>query len=142
MIGSDLFERLTTNIIVPNAVRDEVRAGQARDASAARALRWAESRCRPDIAVPASVSHWDLGAGESQVIAHALADSLWAVLDDRAGRCAVAHELPVIGSLGVVLRAKRHGLLVAARPCVTKLIAAGMFVDAQLLTDALAGVNE
>lgn len=139
----DLFERLAATIIVPNAVRDEVRAGDGRDASAATALAWIEPRSTRDVIVPTGVEHWDLGAGESQVIAHGLAGSRWVVLDDRAARrCAVTHDLPVIGSLGVVLRAKKRGVLEVARPWVTKLIAAGMFVDAQLMTDALATVQE
>jgi predicted nucleic acid-binding protein len=84
-----------------------------------------------------------LGAGESQVIAHGLAGARWVVLDDRAARrCAVAHGLPVIGSLGVVLRAKRHGVVDEAKPWVTKLFAAGMFVETQLLANALASVQE
>lgn len=97
----------------------------------------------PDTAVPVRVEHWDLGPGESQVIAHGLAGSRWVVLDDRAARrCAVSHGLPVIGSLGVVLRSKQRGLLDEAQPWLTKLIEAGMFVDGKLLNLALDSVGE
>jgi len=139
----DLFERLAPRIIVPSAVFEEVRAGQAKDATAATALAWAADRRVPDADVPVSVEHWDLGAGESQVIAHGLAGSRWVVLDDLAARrCAVSHGLAVIGSLGVVLRSKQRGLLDEARPWVTKLIDAGMFVDSRLLKVALDKVGE
>lgn len=91
----DVFERLSTDVIVPKAVQDEVRAGEKRDASAATALAWAETRGAPDIVVPSTVEHWDLGAGESQVISHGLASSRWVVLDDRAARrCAEVHRCP------------------------------------------------
>ncbi len=42
-----------------------------------------------------SVEHWDVGPGESQVIAHGLAGLRWVVLDDLAARqCAMSHGLP------------------------------------------------
>ncbi|MDO8794473.1 MAG: DUF3368 domain-containing protein [Vicinamibacterales bacterium] len=50
--------------------------------------------------------------------------------------------MAVIGSLGVVLRSKQRGLLNEARPWVTKLIEAGMFVDGRLLGLALESVGE
>lgn len=139
----DLFERLTPRILVPRAVFEEVRAGQEHDPTAAVALAWAIERCVPDATLPASVEHWDLGAGESQVIAHGLAGSRWVVLDDRAARrCGAAHGLSVIGSLGVVLRSKRLGLLDEAKPWVAKLVQAGMFLDGRLLEAALESVGE
>lgn len=105
----DLVERLAPAILVPNAVIEEVRAGQDKDRTVAAALKWAAQYQTADVAVPASIEHWDLGSGESQVIAHSLGTSRWAVLDDRAARrCAVAHGIPVIGSLGVVLRSKKN----------------------------------
>jgi predicted nucleic acid-binding protein len=58
-----------------------------------------------DTAVVASIEHWDLGLGEAQVIAQCVDGSRWAVLDDRvARRCAAAHNVPVIGTLGCVRR--------------------------------------
>ena len=139
----DLFERLAPSIIVPRAVFEEVRAGREKDPTAAIALAWAAERCVPDATVPVGVEHWDLGSGESQVIAYGLAGSRWVVLDDLAARrCAAAHGLAVIGSLGVVLRSKQRGLLDEARPWVTKLIGVGMFMDSRLLDLALESVGE
>jgi predicted nucleic acid-binding protein len=139
----DLFEQLASKIIIPSAVFDEVRIGQEKDRTAAIALAWSAERRLPDLVVPAGVEHWDLGAGESQVIAHGLVGSCWVVLDDLAARrCASSHGLSVIGSLGVVLRSKQRGVIEKARPWVTKLIEAGMFTDARLLDQALGSVGE
>ena len=122
---------------------EEVRAGQEKDSTAAIALAWAAERSAPDRAVPVGVEHWDLGSGESQVIAHGLAGSRWVVLDDLAARrCAAAHGLAVIGSLGVVLRSKQRGLLDEAKPWVTRLIEAGIFIEGRLLDLALESVGE
>lgn len=114
-----------------------------KDATAITALRWVESRRVPDAIVPASVERWDLGSGESQVIAHGLAGARWAVLDDLAARrCATAHGMTVIGTLGIVLRSKQRGSIDRAKPWITKLIDAGMFVDRELLDRILAIAGE
>ena len=77
------------------------------------------------------------------MITHGLAGSRWVVLDDLAARrCAMSHGLAVIGSLGVVLRSKQTGLLDEARPWVTKLVEAGMFMDERLSDLALETVGE
>jgi predicted nucleic acid-binding protein len=139
----DLIERLAPTILVPHAVIEEVRAGQGKDPTAAAALRWAE-QCRvDDVTLVASIEHWDLGAGESQVIAHCVGTPRWAVLDDRAARrCAVTHGVPVIGSLGVVLRSRKKRNIDRARPLVERLIAAGMFLDDEFVDRVLVSVGE
>jgi predicted nucleic acid-binding protein len=139
----DLIERLAPAILIPNAVLEEVRAGQLKDRTAAIALEWAEHYRVADLSLAASIEHWDLGLGESQVIAHCVGASRWAVLDDRAARrCAVAHNVPVIGTLGVVLRSKRNRLTERVRPLVKELIAAGMFLDDEFVERILASIGE
>jgi predicted nucleic acid-binding protein len=128
---------------IPNAVIEEVRAGQYKDQTTATALEWASRYRVEDIAVVASIEHWDLGPGESQVIAHCIGGSRWAVLDDRAARrCAAAHNMPVIGTLGVVLRSKEKRLVESARPLVSELVAVGMFLDDEFVDRVLASVGE
>ena len=64
------------------------------------------------------------------------------MLDDRAARrCAVAHEIPVIGSLGVVLRSKNNRQIDRARPAVKELITAGMFLDDEFVDRVLGSVG-
>ena len=140
----DLIEDVAPAILVPNAVIEEVRAGQHKDRTAARAMEWAGGYRVEDIAVAASIEHWDLGTGEAQVIAHCVDAPRWAVLDDRAARrCAAAHDVRVIGTLGVVLRAKNRGQVESARPLVKKLVAAGMFIGDEFVEACLpASGNE
>ncbi|HEY6358668.1 MAG TPA: DUF3368 domain-containing protein, partial [Vicinamibacterales bacterium] len=141
--GLNLMERLAGNVAVPSAVVDEIRAGTWKDTTAVRALEWAELRQVQNVPVPPSVERWDLGAGESQVIAYGLRGGRWAVLDDLAARrCADAHGLSVIGTLGIVLRSKQQGLLPEARPWMAKLRNAGMYIDEGTLDRALAIVGE
>jgi predicted nucleic acid-binding protein len=139
----DLIERLAASILIPNAVIEEVRAGQHKDQTAATALEWASRYRVENIAIVPSIEHWDLGLGEAQVIGHCVGESRWAVLDDRAARrCAVAHNVPVIGTLGVILRSKNNRRIESARPLVKELIAAGMFLDDEFVDLALASVGE
>jgi predicted nucleic acid-binding protein len=112
----DLIKKLSGETIVPDAVIDEIRAGQADDPTANAGLSFAEPQRAPNRLLPDSVAHWDLGAGESQVIAHALQGSHWAVLDDlSARRCAATHQIPVVGSLGIILRARHSHFAVHYR---------------------------
>jgi predicted nucleic acid-binding protein len=74
---------------------------------------------------------------------HCIGGSEWAVLDDRAARrCAAAHNVPVIGTLGVVLRAKKNQQIESARSLIRELIAAGMFLDDEFVDRVLAGIGE
>lgn len=139
----DLIEAMAPVLFVPQKVIDEVRVGLCKDDSAQIAVEWAMPRVIPDEQVPVSVEHWDVGPGESQVITHCIDNKRWAVLDDcMARRCAKAHSISVIGSLGMVLRAKQRGTISKAKPLIYKLKSAGMFVDDELIARCLAAVDE
>jgi predicted nucleic acid-binding protein len=85
---------------------------------------------------------WGLGAGEAEVIMAVLEGSgHTAVLDDEQGRkCARALRLPVIETLGVVLRAKRLGRITSAAEVLRKLQAVGLHLDQQTIAVALRHV--
>ena len=89
--------------------------------------------------VPAIIQEWGLGAGESAVLALAMdRQDAVAVLDDTQGRrCARAVGIPVIGTIGLVVRAARAGLLPAASPVLRDLRAAGLWLDDALIAEVL-----
>lgn len=139
----DLLDCLAPAVWVPDGVIREVAMGEGSDPSTATSVTWALSRRHPDVPIPPTVAHWDLGAGESQVLSLCLETSAVAVLDDGAARaCARVHELPLIGTLGVILRARRLGLIMAARPLIERMLAAGSFLDKTLLERELAKLDE
>ena len=139
----DVIERLAPRVLVPLTVIEEVQAGVQKDSTAKEAIAWARQYQRRDISIPPTVERWDLGQGESQVISFCLQGERWAVLDDRmARRCISAHGLQMIGSLGIILRAKKFGLIDAARPWVYKLKDEGMYVDIDLIERSLSAVGE
>lgn len=68
---------------------------------------------------------------------------LIAIIDDRAGRrCAEFLGIPFIGTLGIVLRAKRLGHIDSARPLVRRLQEAGMYLSDRILEPALKLAGE
>lgn len=135
----DIVEALASSVAVPESVLRELSAGLSKDETGSATLDWASARRVADVPLPVSIANWDLGPGESQVIAHCLVGAQVAVLDDREARaCALAHSLPLIGTLGIVLRAKKRGLIPAARPLADQIRVAGSFLDDELVKQALA----
>ena len=72
---------------------------------------------------------WDLGVGETQVLVYGKrysADRV--VLDDLEGRrCAKVLGVATIGTLGLVARAKKIGILNQAGPVIERLCQHGLY---------------
>ncbi len=104
------------------------------------AVRQGWLRVRPDGVVPAG---WQLDAGETSAIAAALELRAALLIDDRAGRrVAVELGLPVIGALGVLVRARQLGHIERMRPLVEHLAATGYFLSGQVIDAALRKAGE
>ena len=90
------------------------------------------------------ILHASLGPGESEAISLALeVRARWVILDDRpARRLAAALNLPVIGTLGVLLASKRRGFLLAVRPCIDALVNHGFRVAPDLYERVLSDAGE
>jgi predicted nucleic acid-binding protein len=140
----DLLQLIAARIIVPDTVAAEISARGENDPTVRclRSVSWLNI-ARTD-SVPASILSWGLGAGESAVLALALFQpGRSALLDDLAGRrCAAALSIPVKGTLGIILHAKRKGLIAAARPVLEDLVRGGMYLSRPVLDSALALVDE
>ena len=57
-------------------------------------------------------------------------------------RAASAHGIALIGTLGVVLRAKQRGLISELRPLVYQLRAMGLYANEPLIQQVLAAAGE
>jgi predicted nucleic acid-binding protein len=123
----ELLPKLFGRVTVPGAVVRELAAGRrvGLDLPVPEKLAWVEV-CEPPS--PAGVLlAWDLGAGESASLSLALErPGAWVLLDDRLARAAAAScKLPILGTAGILLRAKRKGHLPAIRPVLDRLTALG-----------------
>ena len=114
----DLLTGIAKSVMVPEGVMRELEAGADRDAAAEVVRAASDLRLVGDLEVPDRVGLWDLGDGESQVLAHALSTpDTEAIIDDRtARRCAGALGIPTLGTLGLVITCRDRGLVPAARP--------------------------
>lgn len=139
-----LLWRLAEEVLVPSAVVREVLAGQDLPPALVRLEALPDLRVAPPVELPDEVAGWDLGAGESQVLALAASrPACEAVVDDlQARRCAKSLGIAVTGTLGLLLRAKKAGLIPAVRPLVEELLRSRLYLTEALVEAALAEVGE
>ena len=139
-----LLEALCDILVIPEAVANEIYSGPRKDA----AQHWLEgaggSHISNQVDIDPIIAGWDLGAGESAVLAWARRHPGYeAILDDRAARdCAATLRIPVRGTLGVILLAKRQGLVIKVHPLFDALADAGMHITPQVLHAALRLAGE
>jgi predicted nucleic acid-binding protein len=113
--------------------RDEVRLVEISDARIIEHVRHMPADIPP-------VSDVDL-----LVLALAIEQRAVLLTDDNALRkLARAHGVPVIGSIGILIRARLGGVIAALKPLLDQLVAAGFHLDpqGQIYHEALARVDE
>ena len=140
----ELLRLVGSRIVVPEAVAAEIGRYGADDpvADAVRTQSWIDIVKTPT--VPPVIQAWDLGEGESAVLAWGYEHpGTEVILDDLAARnCAAALGIPVRGTLGLVVTAKHRGNIAAARPVVEKLRASGMYLSDRIVREAMRLANE
>ena len=130
-----------SRVQLPQAVLDECLARPAQiDAVRIRRAVDAGSLIVCD-AVPISADELDLG--ERAAIGRALEIGAGLLADDRVARAwAEAHGLPVIGTLGMLVRARKRGLVPALEPLIQQLRAGGQRLSNEAIAAALAAAGE
>jgi predicted nucleic acid-binding protein len=84
-----------------------------------------------------------LGPGEAAAIALAKHQKLLLLIDERKGRrVAQNHDIAVIGTAAVLIKAKENKLVLAVKPLLEKLILHGYRFSANLVIDILERCNE
>ena len=133
----DLVPAVLQSILIPPAVAREI------EPSIPALPAWASVRV-PSSKRPPLTSRGRLGDGEREAIALAIEIGADAVLiDERAGR-RVAEEagLKVIGTLGLLLEAKRAGHIGTIRAELNKLLETSFFLSPQLYDQLLRMAGE
>ena len=139
-----LLQHCARDVSVPDAVVHEIRAAGTDDAAAQAMDTCAWLQVVSVSTVPPQIAAWNLGIGESAVLAWAVANpGTWAIIDDLEGRrCASQLRIRVVGTLGLVLAAKRRGTIPTARAVIEALIGSGLYLSDDVVADALALVGE
>lgn len=138
-----LLQETFGRIVVTDAVRREIEAKPDACAAAIEtgvAAGWiaqaSEDPLRSLVA---------LGAGEAATLTHAIRNNADLVLmDDRTARTyAARHRVPVMGVLGILLLAKRKGLVASIAPLIEQLLQASKFrVSQELVRGVLVDAGE
>lgn len=140
----DLLRAFANEVWVPEPVAREILQRGARDITARVIEHTAWLNIKPAPPIPERVLEWRLGAGESSVLALAVTHpDTEVIIDDLAGRkCAASLDIPLRGTLGIVLVAKRRGLIPRARPVIESMMSAGLYLSRPVLDEALRRVGE
>ncbi len=128
---AELLPQLFASILVPEGVFEEVTMVGENDAASRQlpSVSWIQ---RVEITVIApEVAAWDLGNGESQVLSLALkTPDVAAIVDDRAARrCGQALGITTIGTGGLLVRARRRGLINSISSGIEALRDAGLWIS-------------
>jgi predicted nucleic acid-binding protein len=104
---------------------------------------WLQIRAATDAAVVAALKT-QLDEGEAHAIALAveIGDAVLILDDKKARRVARQMGLKIVGTIGVLLRAKKHGAIPALQPLLAALQQAGFRMTAPLYTEALRLAGE
>lgn len=135
----ELLKRLYGEIIIPNAVLEELEDGRkaGEDIPSIKEHNWIKVR---HISVPSSIKIIpDLGKGEAEVLALGLEerDHLLIIDDGLARVIAKLQSLKFTGTAGVLLKAKKEGLINEIRPILNNLKGSGFFLKEKLVIDIL-----
>jgi predicted nucleic acid-binding protein len=136
-----ILHRLYPRVLVPRAVLDEVTAGGV-NRPGASAIIGAEWLVALDDIAPDPLLAGEL---EASVIAAAYRlQARLAVLDERKARriAARAYGLRVKGTAGILVAAKRAGLIAEVRPLLASMVGKGYFLSRRLIARAASEAGE
>ena len=132
----DLLRALMGHLYIPSAVRREVFGSK-------QLPDWIEERTLSQPLLP-HIASARLGTGEREALALALEmQATELLIDDLAARrLAQSLEIPIIGSLGLLLRAKQRGLVVVVRPLLEAMQSNDFRISEDLFTGILVAAGE
>lgn len=140
----ELLPCLSTHMLIPAGVITEIQQGTVNDV----ARQWLTKIPQDQIAniphIHPTVAAWNLGRGEAEVLSFAVFNPGYTVvIDDLAARnCATSLCLPMLGTLGLLLLAKKDRLIECIAPLINSLQLADMRLNSVLIAKVLALAGE
>jgi predicted nucleic acid-binding protein len=140
----DLLHSLYGRVSIPPAVAAELRAGAELGIAVpdVQALEWLAVHPLHDTTALPVVT--DLGPGEAEAIGLALTSpGSLLILDDKLGRrIARLNRVTITGTLGVLVKSRREGLLPSLSPVMEALRQTSMYLTRELIETALREAGE
>ncbi|OQX79434.1 MAG: hypothetical protein B6D64_04920 [Bacteroidetes bacterium 4484_276] len=139
----DTLGKLYDEVFVPDAVFDEViRADKPFTKELELFLNGKTKSVKNKMAV--EMLSGDIGAGEAEAIVLALEQQPAIVLIDdlKARRFAKMNRLTIIGTLGILLKAKKEGLIKEIKPLISELLLNDIRIGAKIIEITLQAARE
>ena len=139
----DTLGKLYDEVFVPDAVFDEViRADKPFSKELELFLNGKTKSVKNKMAV--EMLSGDIGAGEAEAIVLALEQQPAIVLIDdlKARRFAKMNRLTIIGTLGILLKAKKEGLIKEIKPLISELLLNDIRIGAKIIEITLQAARE
>lgn len=133
---SELLPQLFDEILVPEAVWNEITLSSKNDQASRQLPQVDWIQKIPGIMITPEIASWDLGKGESEVLSLTFLKSpnYLAIVDDRAAKnCAKALGIMTIGTGGILLLAKRRGLIPNISSRLESLRNSGLWLSDQVI---------
>jgi predicted nucleic acid-binding protein len=140
-----LREPPDAEVTVPDVVFQEILAGEPFDPNVPHihtaSVTWLRVTPAPP---PPDLDPDRLDAGELAVLSLALANpGATVVLDDRAARAeAMRRNIPLLGTVGILLRAKEQGRIAAVRPTLDAVCQEGLYLTDRIYRTVLRFARE
>lgn len=130
----ELLEKLYKNLFVPQAVYDEVT--QVGKPQSDKLKDFLQSRVK---VVDLNLTKLGLGIGELEAITlyKELDADVLLIDDNRAKKYAVLNDVKVIGSLGILIKAKENGYIEKIKPLLEKIMQSEVYISDKLVSRVL-----
>jgi len=135
----ELLEKLYKNLYIPQAVYDEVT--EIGRPQSDKLKLFLGNRVKT---VELKITKLGLGLGELEAITlykNLNADVLL-IDDNRAKKYAILNDIKVIGSLGILIKAKKEGYIKKLKPFLEELQKSGIFISDKLIAKVLVICDE
>ena len=137
---------LCDELLIPKGVAEEIDRGPEDDPAKIWLQQYGGAYVKDVGSIDTVIRAWDLGQGETEVINWAFTNPGWTpVLDDRAARnCVHSLNRNVIGTIGIIILAKKEQKIETVNPLLNQLDQIGFRISRNLIDAAavLAGEKE
>jgi hypothetical protein len=139
----DILRELYGKIQIPQAVYDEIEAGKDKDYyTDISKFDWIKITPIQSPSVRLYLLDLEDGEAETIILAQEQAADL-AIIDEKLGRRYAAQlNIPVTGTVGILLKAKKHGLITAIAPLLNELRDKSSWISDKLFETALRYAGE
>ena len=141
----DLLPQMFGKVVIPQGVFDELQIGQHPAASFVQNLAWLEVVTVNNQQVVEELQrsfNLDLGESEAIVLASELGASQLLIDEKAARKVAIARKLPLIGTVGILVLAKRRGLLGSVKDVLNEMQGKGTRISERLYGQVLTLAGE